>query len=82
LTKAIAALEQYGFAWNDRYIATAEPGHPVDVESAGIAGDQFMARTQTAILIGKTSDLPRARNLPLFPLSGARQDRLATLCGG
>jgi cell filamentation protein len=61
LTQAIAALEQHGFAWNDRYIATAEPGHEVDVRLAGIAGDQFMARTQTAILIGKTSDLPQRR---------------------
>ena len=58
LSQAIESLEQHGFAWNDRYIATAEPGHQVDVRLAGIAGDQFMARTQTAILIGKTSDLP------------------------
>jgi cell filamentation protein len=61
LTKAIAALEEHGFAWNDRYIATAEPGHKVEVQLAGIAGDQFMARTQHAILIGKTSDLPQRR---------------------
>lgn len=61
LTKAIAALEQHGFAWNDRYIATTEPRHKVNVQLAGIAGDQFMARTQTAILIGKTSDLPQQR---------------------
>ena len=61
LSKAIGALEQHGFPWNDRYIATAEPGHKVDVWLAGIAGDQFMARTQTAILIGKTSDLPEHR---------------------
>jgi cell filamentation protein len=26
LSKAIESLEQHGFAWNDRYIATAEPG--------------------------------------------------------
>jgi cell filamentation protein len=61
LTIAIAALEQYGFAWNDRYIATAEPGHKVGMQLAGIAGDQFMGRTQTTILIGKTSDLPQQR---------------------
>jgi cell filamentation protein, protein adenylyltransferase len=61
LSKAIGALEQNGFPWNDRYIATAEPGHKVDVRLAGIAGDQFMARTDTAILIGKTSDLPQQR---------------------
>jgi cell filamentation protein len=61
LTKAIAALEQHGFAWNDRYIATAEPGHKVDVRLAGISGDRFMARTPAVILIGKTSDLPQRR---------------------
>ncbi len=61
LRKAIAALDQHKFAWNDCYIATAEPGHKVHVRLAGIAGDQFMARTQTAILIGKTSDLPDRR---------------------
>jgi cell filamentation protein len=61
LSKAIGALAQHGFGWNDRYIATAEPGHKVEVRMAGIAGDQFMARTQTAILIGKTSDLPKRR---------------------
>lgn len=61
LGKAIAALEEHRFPWNDRYIATAEPSHKVEVKLAGIAGDQFMARTQTAILIGKTSDLPKRR---------------------
>jgi cell filamentation protein len=61
LSKAIASLDQHRFAWNDRYIATAEPGHKVDVRLAGVAGDQFMARTQTAILIGKTTDLPEQR---------------------
>jgi cell filamentation protein len=61
LSKAIGDLEQHGFPWNDRYIATAEPGHKVDVRLAGVAGDQFMARTQTAVLIGKASDLPEQR---------------------
>jgi len=57
----VFTLEQHCFAWNGRYIATAEPGHKVDVRPAGVAGDQFLARTQTAILIGKTSDLPQPR---------------------
>ena len=61
LSKAIAALDQHGFAWNDRYIATTEPGHQVEVLLANVAGNQFMARTKTAILIGKTSDLPERR---------------------
>ncbi len=61
LSRAIGSLEQHGFPWNDCYIATAEPGHRLNVSLAGIAGDQFMARTKTAILIGKTSDLPEHR---------------------
>lgn len=64
LSKAIGALEQHGFPWNDRYVATAEPGHKVDVRLAGVAGAQFMARTQAAILIGKASDLPEHRPAP------------------
>ncbi len=58
LSKAIGALEQHGFAWNDHYIATTEPNYPVKVWLAGVAGTQFMARTKTAILIGQTRDLP------------------------
>lgn len=42
LAKAIAALDAAGFAWNDRYIAAAEPGHSVELTLAGIAGAQFM----------------------------------------
>ena len=61
LNKAIGDLERLRYPWNDRYLATTEPGHQVDVQFAGIAGDQFMARTQKAILIGKTSDLPERR---------------------
>jgi cell filamentation protein len=61
LRTALAALDRLGFAWNDRYIAIAEPGHPVDVVLAGVAGDQFMARTTHQILFGKTSDLPQPR---------------------
>ncbi|MFN7921954.1 MAG: Fic family protein [Bryobacteraceae bacterium] len=58
LDKAITALKEHRFPWNDRYIATTEPGHRVDVRLAGVAGDQFMSITRTAILIGKKSDLP------------------------
>jgi cell filamentation protein len=58
LEKAINALNENSFPWNDRYGATAEPGQKVEVTMAGIAGEQFMARTATAILIGQTSDLP------------------------
>lgn len=83
LSKAIGALEQNGFPWNDRYIATAEPGHKVDVRLAGVAGDQFMARTQTAIVIGKASDLPGQRpaqgqEFTLLPTEWRSPQRAAT----
>jgi cell filamentation protein len=58
LEKAIDDLGRHDFPWNDSYVATAEPGRKVEVTMAGIAGDQFMARTDTAILIGQVSDLP------------------------
>jgi cell filamentation protein len=58
LTPAIEFLDQQGFPWNDRYVATMEPGHPVDVTLAGMAGGHFMARTGSGILIGRTADLP------------------------
>jgi hypothetical protein len=62
LTKAIDALDQHGFAWNNHYIATAEPGHKVgNLRLAGVAGEQFMARTKTIILIGQTRS---ARSTP------------------
>src|SRR5208282_1786273 len=61
LDKAIDALNANGFPWNDAYIATAEPGHKVEVTMAGIAGEQFMARTTAEVLIGQASDLPTPR---------------------
>ena len=54
LAKAINALNENSFPWNDRYVATAEPGHQVEVTMAGISAEHFMARTATAILIGQT----------------------------
>ncbi len=58
LTPAIAFLQRQGFPWNDRYVATMEPGFPVDVTFAGSAGEHFMARTESGILIGRAADLP------------------------
>jgi cell filamentation protein len=58
---AIDALDRHGFAWNDHYVATMEPGHPVEVTLAGVAGEHFMARTGAEILIGNTADLPDPR---------------------
>jgi cell filamentation protein len=63
LRATIDALEQGKFDWNDRYLATMQPGHRVEVIMAGIArsGKHFMARTDSEILIGNTSDLPDPR---------------------
>ncbi len=58
LRTSIGFLEQQGFPWNDRYLATAQTGHSVEVTMAGIAGPHFMARTTAAILIGIAADLP------------------------
>jgi cell filamentation protein len=58
MREAIEALDRHGFPWNDRYIATMQPGHRVEVTMAGMAGEHFMARTGDEILIGKTADLP------------------------
>ena len=61
LRKSIAGLEKLKFDWNSRYIATLTPGYAVELVFAGAAGDQFMGRTQTEILVGKTSDLSEPR---------------------
>jgi cell filamentation protein len=61
MREAIDSLDRHGFSWNDRYIATMQPGHRVEVTMAGIAGEHFMARTGAEILIGNTADLPEPR---------------------
>ena len=61
LHRAIHTFDREGFAWNGHYLATTEPGHPVELTMAGVAGDNFMGRTRTEILIGKASDLPQDR---------------------
>jgi hypothetical protein len=43
--------------WNDIYLATVTPGHKAELVLAGVAGNQFMARTKNEILFGKASDL-------------------------
>jgi cell filamentation protein len=58
LRRAIDFLEQQHFPWNDRYVATTEPGHEVELTLAGVAGAHFMGRTNSQILVGKTVDLP------------------------
>ena len=58
LTPAIAFLNSAKYPWNDRYVATLEPGHVEDLTVAGVHGAHFLARTDSIILIGQRSDLP------------------------
>jgi hypothetical protein len=51
------------------------PGHQVELTMAGIAGDHFMGRTHSHILIGNTTDLPdphpqRGVTFTIVPSSG------------
>jgi cell filamentation protein len=61
LREATEFLERNNFDWNDHYIATIAPEHPVDVTFVGTNGSHFMARTNSDILVGTTSDLPEPR---------------------
>ncbi len=61
LLPAIESFDRQGFDWNDRYLATTQPGHEVELTMAGVAGDHFMARTSSGILIGQVADLPDRR---------------------
>ena len=58
LTPAIAFLNSAKYPWNDRYVATLEPGHVEDLTIAGVNGAHFLARTDSRILVGQRSDLP------------------------
>jgi cell filamentation protein len=46
LRRAIDFLDKHGFDWNERYVATVEPGHHLEAILVGIAGGHFMARTR------------------------------------
>lgn len=79
LMKAIAALESFGVGWNDQYIATAEPGHPIELVLVGTAGEQFMGRAPDSIIVGRTADLPeptpaRGETFVLFGQSAVAKD--------
>jgi cell filamentation protein len=84
LRESIDLLEKQNFNWNDRYVATVTPGHTVDLVLAGVAGDQFMARSQSEILFGRTADLPqpppqRGEAFTLtVPLRAEREAELST----
>jgi cell filamentation protein len=64
LRTAEEQLDRLKYNWNERYIATVEPGHPVELTMVGIAGDQFMAHTGSQILFGRASDLPKPHPEP------------------
>jgi cell filamentation protein, protein adenylyltransferase len=61
LRTAEEQLDRQKYNWNERYIATVEPGYSVELTMVGIACDQFMAHTGSQILLGRTSDLPEPR---------------------
>jgi hypothetical protein len=66
LSKAIGAWEQHGFPWNDRYIATPERGHKVDVRLAGVAGDLVHGPYQDG-------DLDRENKRPAPAATGSKR---------
>jgi cell filamentation protein len=61
LRESIEHLEQLNFNWNERYVATLTLEHSADLVFAGTAGENFMARTESAILFGRAADLPEPR---------------------
>jgi len=60
LRQAVEFFEKRRFSWNDRYLASAEPGYRIEVTMVGTTGDHFMARTGLQLLIGKKTDLPNS----------------------
>jgi cell filamentation protein len=60
LKRGIAALERNEVDWNDRYVATTDPGHRADLVMVGVIRDQFMATDlgKRAIFFGHPSELP------------------------
>ena len=57
LREAIAFLESQSFNWNDRYLATTEPGRLYEGTFVGQGGTHFMMHDGEKILIGKVDDL-------------------------
>ncbi|GAB0120047.1 Fic/DOC family protein [Acidisoma sp. 7E03] len=60
LTPAIAFLNSMKYPWNERYLATTEPGHTEAITAIGMNGPHFMARTDSIILVGQRADLPKS----------------------
>jgi cell filamentation protein len=59
LTPAITFLNSMKYPWNDRYLATTEPGYAENITLVGMSGSHFLARTASTILVGQRADLPR-----------------------
>ena len=59
LEKAQNFLTSQGFDWQNRYMATTEPGRRYDGVLVGVGGSDFMMHDKQNILVGKTKDLPR-----------------------
>ncbi|WP_104825433.1 Fic family protein [Rhizobium sp. NXC24] len=60
LREAQSFLDQHQGAvdWRDHYMATSEGERTYTLTLVGRAGPNFMARTSTEILVGRSSDLP------------------------
>jgi len=60
LMKLTNAAQKFGWKNpNDAYVTTFTPGEIKTVTLAGIAGNQFMARSDNQIFFGRTINLPR-----------------------
>ncbi|TCT33043.1 Fic/DOC family protein [Martelella mediterranea] len=59
LEKAQTFLTSQGFDWQNRYMATTEPGRRYDGVLVGVGGSDFMMHDKKNIVVGKTKDLPR-----------------------
>ncbi len=60
LSQAQQFLDQHRqtLDWRDRYMATTEEGRDYTLTMVGRAGTNFMARSASEILVGRSSDLP------------------------
>ena len=60
LSQAQKFLDQHrgSLDWRDRYMATTEEGRDYTLTMVGRAGPNFMARSASEILVGRSSDLP------------------------
>lgn len=57
MREAISFLESESFNWNERYLATTEPGRLYEGTFVGQGGEHFMMHVGEKLLVGKVSDL-------------------------